>query len=164
MEYMFPPYSGKVDSAGKQISKIGFECQELIEEGLETILDHRSIAEECFDVIHSCETLLRYLSNSMDIPVDEIKAEVIRKNRERGYYNYGKSYDYFCVDDTSDHTIKFKNPDMTDTVTKELEDYFRMKRAYERIKYQDSIRELLEPLVFLNFGHDCDSDSYDNEW
>ncbi len=162
MEYMFPPYSGKVESVGKQISKIGFECQELIEEGLQPIHDLRSVAEECFDVIHSCETLLRHLSKSMDIPVDEIKARVVQKNRERGYYNYGKSYDYFCVDDTSDHTIK--DPEMTDTVKKELENYFNMKRAYERIKYKDSIQELSSFLNFPNYGHDYDSDSYGNEW
>lgn len=162
MEYMFPAYAGKVDGAGKQISKIGFECQELIEAGLEEPYDPRYIAEECFDVIHSCETLLRYLSNSMDIPVDEVKARVIQKNKERGYYSYGKSYDTFCVDNTSYHTIK--NPEMTDSVKKELEDYFNMKRAYERIKDREYMDEFLNLLRFPNYGHDYDSDSYDNEW
>ena len=42
------------------------------------------IAMETMDVIHAAETMLRMLDGLVD--VDGLRDEVIRKNRQRGYY------------------------------------------------------------------------------
>jgi negative regulator of sigma E activity len=46
------------------------------------------IAMETMDVIHAAETMLRMLDGLVD--VDGLRDEVIRKNRQRGYYEEGE--------------------------------------------------------------------------
>lgn len=46
------------------------------------------IAMETMDVIHAAETMLRMLDGLVD--VDALREEVVRKNRQRGYYEGGE--------------------------------------------------------------------------
>lgn len=46
------------------------------------------IAMETMDVIHAAETMLRMLDGLVD--VDGLREEVVRKNRQRGYYEEGE--------------------------------------------------------------------------
>lgn len=47
------------------------------------------IAMETMDVIHAAETMLRMLDGLVD--VDALREEVVRKNRQRGYYEANES-------------------------------------------------------------------------
>lgn len=46
------------------------------------------IAMETMDVIHAAETMLRMLDGLVD--VDGLRDEVVKKNRQRGYYEEGE--------------------------------------------------------------------------
>lgn len=89
--YQFPKWEAKpLDeiTIGQQVAKVNFECAELSEvmlgrdDGMKTCY---ALAEEAFDVIHSCETLLRKIE-LMGHDVNQVHADVIKKNRKRGYY------------------------------------------------------------------------------
>lgn len=86
-KYAFPALSERIkaQTKEKQLTKIFFELAELHEA---FVLDgsymQADIIEETFDVIHSCETLLRMFDEET---VKRMYTEVIKKNTERGYYD-----------------------------------------------------------------------------
>lgn len=49
-------------------------------------INYKRMAEELIDLVHSVETLLRMLAEREKVPVGMIKDCVVKKNRDRGYY------------------------------------------------------------------------------
>ena len=81
--YQFPKIS---NSSGitSQLVKIETEADEAVDAYAACEGDLR-VAEELMDVIHSAETALRMLDMSPFV-LNAVKAGVISKNEERGYY------------------------------------------------------------------------------
>lgn len=101
-EYQFPrlekldyTYFGDNESfrdvALGQITYVNGEVQEMLEAFAKK--EMHSVIEECFDVIHSCETLLRMCEEEY-FDIQYSYGEVITKNARRGYYGqYSHSRD-----------------------------------------------------------------------
>ena len=84
--YRFPAYKRVPVTQQDKTS----QWEKIAEEATETFAalntgegDRREV-EECWDVIHACETFLRAYPTAL---VEEVRAEVEAKNRERGYYD-----------------------------------------------------------------------------
>ena len=85
MRYNFPALKGLEKlTVGQQLQKIEEEVKEL-ERELQRAESFRYIAVEALNIIHACETLLRMLEDVTDIRA--AYSYVIKKNRERGYYD-----------------------------------------------------------------------------
>lgn len=95
--YNFPRCSCASPYMFNQAAKIAEEAREVVSAVIEynrhdaDAFDAReqarlvnNIAMETMDVIHAAETMLRMLDGLVD--VDGLREEVIRKNRQRGYY------------------------------------------------------------------------------
>lgn len=60
----------------------------MIGEAKEKLSQAERVIEECFDIQHSAETLIRVIQREYPgIDVESIGRDVIRKNAERGYYD-----------------------------------------------------------------------------
>lgn len=78
--YMFPDASDMVDSTNDQLDHI---IEEVIE--VRRAETYEDMLVEIYDIIHCCESLLRFLGAT---PGERIKAQVdcVSKNAKRGYY------------------------------------------------------------------------------
>lgn len=82
--YRFPPIAIKPKSFADQIDKIYEEIGEV----WDAYIDHEgcnAIGIELLDTIQACEKALRMLPLTEE-EVEQLRAEVIRKNAVRGYY------------------------------------------------------------------------------
>lgn len=71
----------------EQVEKVVSECQEAIDELTNLVVCDDLIIEECLDVVHASETLLRLLMEKYG--EDEIQFKIFQifgKNKDRGYY------------------------------------------------------------------------------
>lgn len=82
-EYRFPEIVRK-PPLPEQALKVAEEALEMQRAVLD--LDFWAAAMEAMDVIHAAETLLRRLEAWHGIDLDDVRDEVVAKNRERGYY------------------------------------------------------------------------------
>lgn len=81
--YRFPPIANlKSIEPVMQLAKINEEMDEVNDAFL--LESTERFIEECFDLIHSLETMTRRLVP--DCVADKIRADVEEKNRARGYY------------------------------------------------------------------------------
>ena len=83
--FQFPQIALTRDTVVSQLVKIESEAVEAVDAYADCEPDLR-IAEELMDVIHAAETALRMLPLS-DRELNAVKAGVIAKNEERGYYD-----------------------------------------------------------------------------
>lgn len=79
MHYNFPEIKKKPASLIQQLNKIVEEASEAIKARIER--DY-----EIMDLLHACETYLR-MREEQGIDLKKIKDYVIKKNKERGYYD-----------------------------------------------------------------------------
>ena len=82
--YNFPRYTCAAPYMLNQAAKIAEEAREVVCAARLV----NEIAMETMDVIHAAETMLRMLDGLVD--VDALREEVVRKNRQRGYYGGGE--------------------------------------------------------------------------
>lgn len=82
-EYRFPEVAGK-PPLPEQALKVAEEALEVQRAALDQ--DFQAAAVEAMDVIHAAETLLRRLEAGYGIDPDDVRDDVVAKNRERGYY------------------------------------------------------------------------------
>lgn len=68
-----------------QLAKMGEELSECIEAASRR--DARHLTMEIMDVIHAAETALIVVNGPDEGYLSSVKADVIRKNEERGYYD-----------------------------------------------------------------------------
>ena len=166
--WTFPKYQGEIESVSKQINKIGFEFMELLETNSGPTYNAQDVAEECMDVIHACETLLRHLKKVHKLDVDHVASRVYEKNRDRGYYNEP------AISEKAKETWAKRWSDYEKEARRIAnEDY---KRIYDKAKLEskklnpkkkigyailDSTIVVKPPetsVVFKNYGHDYDGD------
>lgn len=85
MKHLFPisKFAKETDSL-TQIEHLKSECLEIVERIDQG--DFKGIIEEVLDMIHSGESFLYIVETKHNIDVEEKRKEVIRKNKERGYY------------------------------------------------------------------------------
>lgn len=81
--YQFPEITKTERTLSEQLEHVRREVREA-EEAL-TKGDRESTKEELMDVIHAAETALRMIPGGMSLHA--MKAHVIAKNEERGYYD-----------------------------------------------------------------------------
>lgn len=84
MSYRFPPIKFVTNSIPKQILHIASELWEVVKAGLHGDWQHMCV--ELYDVIHSCETLIRILVIRKGIQPMQAKLKAQDKNDKRGYY------------------------------------------------------------------------------
>lgn len=85
--YVFPDASNLVHDYIEQLDKIRSEVYEVIQEAGYCLLSSNRFENmiiEVMDVIHACETFLRYFEDNADM--SELRKKVIEKNQKRGYY------------------------------------------------------------------------------
>lgn len=92
--YRFPPLAKHKDVTIRE--QLNHVCEEAEEArcayndwlGTGDACDSRHLMEELLDTIHAAETALR--RNFREDEVERMRAHVIRKNAQRGYYTGGK--------------------------------------------------------------------------
>lgn len=70
---------------GEQLVKILEEAGEL-RDAISAEEPSARIAEEAMDVLHATETILLAIEREYGVDLDAVKENVVKKNRDRGYY------------------------------------------------------------------------------
>jgi len=81
MRYNFPEIKNKPASLIQQLNKIVEEAAEVIK-----ARDDIERLYEVLDLMHACETYVRIME-SKGVAIDKLVEFIIKKNKERGYYD-----------------------------------------------------------------------------